>query len=132
MSKQPRLNLKDIISQPEPAVPHAPAMQHAEPEEARAVAPPVAVEAPQPRVVALPNARRPSKAAGKTISPGRQIEGTKQVAVYLPPAVHDQIRELAFHERAKIHSLILEGLDLLFKKRGLKSIDQLIKMSAEQ
>lgn len=131
MSKLPKLNLKDIISQPEPVEPQAAAMPHPEQEEVRAAPPPVVTEAPPPRVVALNTTRRPTKAASKTPSPGRQLEGTKQVAVYLPPAVHDQIRELAFHERAKIHSLILEGLDLLFKKRGLKSIDQLMKDSAE-
>lgn len=127
MSKQPKFDLKSIINQPDPIEPPA----AIEPEEARAVAPPPVVEAPPSRVVALPNARRPAKTTSRTVSPGRQLEGTKQVAVYLPPAVHDQIRELAFHERAKIHSLILEGLDLLFKKRGLKSIDQLLRNAAE-
>ena len=62
-------------------------------------------------------------------APVRRTGGTKattiQQAVYLPPAVHDQLRELAFAERAKMHGLLMEGLDLVFRKRGLKSITEL-------
>jgi hypothetical protein len=43
----------------------------------------------------------------------------------LPPAVHDQLRELAFSERVKMHTLIMEGLDAVFRARGLKSIEEL-------
>jgi hypothetical protein len=45
--------------------------------------------------------------------------------VYLPPAVHDQLRELAFSERVKMHTLLMEGLDLVFKARGLKPLADL-------
>ena len=34
---------------------------------------------------------------------------TIQQTVYLPPAVHDQLRELAFAERVKMHSILMEG-----------------------
>ena len=47
---------------------------------------------------------------------------TVQQTVYLPPAVHEQLRELAFSERVKMHSLIMEGLDAVFRTRGMKSI----------
>ena len=50
---------------------------------------------------------------------------TVQQTVYLPPAVHDQLRELAFSERVKMHALLMEGLDLVFKARGLKSLAEL-------
>jgi hypothetical protein len=52
-------------------------------------------------------------------------EATIQQTVYLPPAVHDQLRELAFSERVKMHALIMEGLDAVFRARGMKSIADL-------
>jgi hypothetical protein len=62
-------------------------------------------------------------------SPARRRSATKdatiQQTVYLPPAVHDQLRELAFSERVKMHAIIMEGLDAVFRARGLKSIEEL-------
>ena len=43
----------------------------------------------------------------------RRRAATIQQTVYLPPGVHDQLRELAFAERVKMHSLLTEGLALL-------------------
>jgi len=40
--------------------------------------------------------------------------------VYLPSAVHEQLRQLAFEERRKMHDYLVEGLDRVFKNRGLK------------
>jgi hypothetical protein len=51
----------------------------------------------------------------------------RQMSVYLEPPVYDQLRDLAHAERAKMHGLMLEALDLLFKQRGARSIDQLVK-----
>ena len=36
-------------------------------------------------------------------------------------------RDLAHAERTKMHGLMLEALDLLFKQRGSRSIEQLVK-----
>ena len=49
----------------------------------------------------------------------------RQMSVYLEPPVYDQLRDLAYAERTKMHALLLEGLDLLFKQRGARSIAQL-------
>lgn len=49
----------------------------------------------------------------------------RQMSVYLEPPVYDQLRDLAYAERAKMHALMLEALDLLFKQRGARSITQL-------
>ena len=49
-------------------------------------------------------------------------DATVQQTVYLSPAVHDQLRELAFAERVKMHALIMEGLDAVFLQRGMKPI----------
>jgi len=48
-----------------------------------------------------------------------------KTTVYVPQAVYEQWRELAFTERKKMHDYLIEGLDLVFKKRGLKSIKEL-------
>lgn len=39
-------------------------------------------------------------------------------SLYLPPAVQDRLREIAFTERKKIHDLFLEGIDLVIESRG--------------
>jgi hypothetical protein len=53
---------------------------------------------------------------------------TIQQTVYLSPAVHDQLRELAFAERVKMHTILMEGLDLVFKARGLKPLSELARV----
>ncbi len=52
-------------------------------------------------------------------------ERARQMSVYLEPPVYDQLRDLAHAERTKMHALMLEGLDLLFRQRGARSIAQL-------
>ena len=49
----------------------------------------------------------------------------RQMSVYLEPPVYDQLRDLAHAERTKMHGLMLEALDLLFRQRGTRSIEQL-------
>ena len=50
---------------------------------------------------------------------------TVQQTAYLPIPVHEQLRRLAFEERVKMHDYIMEGLDLVFEKRGLPSVQEL-------
>ncbi|SFG93844.1 ribbon-helix-helix domain-containing protein [Methylobacterium gossipiicola] len=52
-------------------------------------------------------------------------ERARQMSVYLEPPVYDQLRDIAHAERAKMHGLMLEALDLLFKQRGARSIRHL-------
>lgn len=42
----------------------------------------------------------------------------QHTSVYIPRAAHERLREIAFHERVKMHDLIMEGLDLVIEKRG--------------
>ena len=49
----------------------------------------------------------------------------KQQTAYLPISVYEQLRQLAFEERAKMHDYLMEGLDHVFKVRGLPSIAEL-------
>ena len=53
--------------------------------------------------------------------------GVKKPSVYLKPPVYEQLRRLAFEERKKMHGYLLEGLDRVFRSRGLPGIADLEK-----
>lgn len=78
--------------------------------------------------VPTPTEGPPAAEAGPEPSLARRKAMTIQQTVYLPPAVHDQLRELAFAERVKMHTILMEGLDLVFKTRGLKPLSELTRM----
>ena len=99
MSKQPKLSLASIV----------------------AAAAPSPTNKPSADVVQFPPAGAPGGAKPR----GTLKERAKQLSVYLEPPVHDQLRDIAYTERTKIHQLMLEALDLLFKNRGALSIQQL-------
>ena len=84
-------------------------------------------EAPEP--VEPTPLRRPAAGspAGVPTTPRRTINNRpiKQQTVYLPIPVYEQLRRVAFDEREKMHTLIMEGLDRVFKDRGLRSIAEL-------
>jgi hypothetical protein len=69
-----------------------------------------------------------ARAAAET--PEARSEIVRQT-LYLPLPVFDQLRDLFFEEqrgqvkRRRMHDYFLEGIDLLFKDRGLKSIEEL-------
>lgn len=99
---------------------------------ARAPAAPEATEEPAAKPAAKSRAKatkpapvakvdKPAPAKGR----GTDLHGIKQQTLYLPEPVHEQLRELAYSERVRMHPLIMEGLDLLFQKRGLRSIAKL-------
>lgn len=96
MSKPPKLSLAAIVAAASP-----PARQTAE-------------------IVSLDRGPPPPRAAATTLK-----QRARQMSVYLEPAVYDQLRDIAYAERAKMHGLMLEALDLLFKQRGTRSIAQL-------
>lgn len=54
-----------------------------------------------------------------------KVSKTIQQTAYLPRPVHEQLRRLAFDERHKMHDYLMEGLDLVFQKRGLPSLNEL-------
>ncbi len=53
--------------------------------------------------------------------PGRRRAEIRQQTLYLPPAVHDQLRELAFAERVKMHALIMARVQNLCRPARLKA-----------
>ena len=71
-----------------------------------------------------PDAAVPEDASAirKPIGKRRRV---KQQTAYLPVPVYEQIRRLAFEENTKMHSLLMEGLDRVFKHRGLPSIAEI-------
>lgn len=81
---------------------------------------------PVVREAALPPGAAPSADVVEMKTAARRRSATKdatvQQTVYLPPTVHEQLRELAFSERVKMHALIMEGLDAVFRARGMRSI----------
>jgi hypothetical protein len=97
MPKPPKLSLKSIV-----AATAAPAIQEAKVVQFRS------------------EPARPGASGGGTLK-----ERSKQLSVYLDPAVYDQLRDIAYTERTKIHPLMLEALDLLFSNRGARSIREL-------
>ena len=56
---------------------------------------------------------------------GGKRPAVRQQTVYLPIPVYEQLRRLAFEERAKMHDFLIQGLDLVFKEKGLKSVAEL-------
>ncbi len=58
--------------------------------------------------------------------PGQRAH-VKQLTLYLPHPIYKQLRELAFHEEKRMHSLLMEGLDRVFADRGAPSIEQLTR-----
>ena len=116
MPKPPKLSLAAIVAS---ATPPAKALP-------KTLAKPAALSAAHPGRPAqggaeivqldLPAPRR----GGHTLK-----ERARQMSVYLEPPVYDQLRDLAHAERTKMHALMLEGLDLLFRQRGARSIAQL-------
>ena len=50
---------------------------------------------------------------------------TVRYTAYLPRPVYRQLKELAFTHDRKMHEFVLEGLDLVFRENGLRSIHDL-------
>jgi len=67
----------------------------------------------------------PGPAAAAPPPPASLRPGVKQQTVYLPLPVYEQLRRVAFDERVKMHQLLLEGLDRVFRDRGLPGLDEL-------
>lgn len=66
---------------------------------------------------ALPTAlHEPTRASGR-----KPKKGIVHTSLYLPEAVHEALRGVAFKERVKIHDIVLEGIGLALKARGSSS-----------
>src|SRR5215470_17203113 len=68
--------------------------------------------------------RRRRSTAGKESAPAKPAarwprSDIKHTSVYLPEAAYEALRQVAFDERRKIHDLLMEGVELALKKRGI-------------
>ena len=59
-----------------------------------------------------------AEAPAAPVVPVRSKPDVQHTSVYIPRTAHERLREIAFHERVKMHDLIMEGLDLVIEKRG--------------
>ena len=73
------------------------------------------------------SARPTPRHAGATGAVAKQTERPPIVhtSLYLPEPVYEALRKIAFEERLKIHDVVLEGIDLAFRRRGYPSIEGL-------
>jgi hypothetical protein len=71
-------------------------------------------------------AKRSKSRPAPSSAPRKPAEGlrphTVHSSLYLPEQVYEALRETAFHERCKIHDIIMEGIGAALKKRGYPSI----------
>ena len=71
----------------------------------------------------------PQETAAATVTPqAASAPGapeTVRYTAYLPRPVYRQLKELAFTHDRKMHEFVLEGLDLVFREHGLRSIHDL-------
>ncbi|MEZ5823235.1 MAG: hypothetical protein R3C97_00340 [Geminicoccaceae bacterium] len=93
-----------------------------------------AILEPEPQAASVASqgpARRSSPAADEASAPRARTlpekKPIKQQTVYLPIPVYEQMRRLAFEERCKMHDLLMEGLDRVFRDRGLPAMEELRK-----
>jgi hypothetical protein len=121
MSKPPKTDFKALI-----AGQVAPAAQPESDVRPVVEESPVPAASPAPReVVALKPRRSPP--AQKPVGEGTLKQRAHQLSVYLEVPVYDALRDIAYSERTKLHPLILEGIDMVLKKRGSPSIKELTK-----
>jgi hypothetical protein len=65
----------------------------------------------------------PTEAA--TTRPRERVKGTQPYTAYIPDPAYEQLRRLAFEEREKMHKYLLDGLDMVFRQKGLPTIAEL-------
>jgi hypothetical protein len=68
---------------------------------------------------------RPSPSRAAREPPDGSQKKIVHSSLYLPEPVYEALRETAFHERRKIHDLIMEGIDAVLKKRRYPSVEDL-------
>lgn len=62
-----------------------------------------------------------------TRAPAVKVKST----LYLDPAVHRKLQEIAFEQRIKLHDLYLDAIDLLLREAGQRSIAEIIGHSGK-
>jgi hypothetical protein len=60
----------------------------------------------------------PARAEVEAANKAAKARAVQHTSVYIPRVAYDRLREIAFHERKKIHDVIMEGVDLAIAARG--------------
>ena len=68
--------------------------------------------------------RKPIKAPAG-LKTDREPSAVVHSSVYFPTPVYEVLRKVAFEERAKIHDLVMEGINTVLQRRGYPSIERL-------
>ena len=72
-----------------------------------------------------PKARPTASSASREPAGRRPRPDVVHSSLYLPDAVYEALREIAFKERCKIHDLVMEGISLALRKRGYPAVGDL-------
>lgn len=59
------------------------------------------------------------------LEPAQEGPEMMRTSLYIPRAVHDKLREIAFVERVKVNDLLVQGIDQVLTKRGFPSTAEL-------
>jgi hypothetical protein len=74
----------------------------------------------------LPKRRNPpTRPRAETPSRPPERPAVIHSSLYLPAPVYEALRQIAFDERAKIHDLVMQGIEAVLRKRGYPSVDDL-------
>lgn len=72
----------------------------------------------------------PIPTTNENVKPKSSIKKKQSIPIYVDPLLHDALHVLVFSERHKktsFQSLFIEALDLLFKQRGLPSVEEITR-----
>jgi hypothetical protein len=72
-----------------------------------------------------PNNRPRSAKSSREPAQPRERPEIVHTSLYVPKAVYQALREIAFKEDCKVHDLVMEGIDLALGKRGYPSFQRL-------
>lgn len=67
--------------------------------------------------------------AAEVQTTGSPVKGESELfrtSLYLNRAVHEKLREIAFHERKRVNELLIEGLDKIFAERGYPTSHEMV------
>lgn len=71
-------------------------------------------------------ARTTPRRVGAPVAPAEaEARALVRSTLYLPGAVHEALREVAYQERCKIHDVIMSGIDVELRRRGYPGVEAL-------
>jgi hypothetical protein len=75
----------------------------------------------------VPKTRRIARSARRPRKTGAAPEPLPIVhsSLYLPEPVYEALRRIAFDEHAKIHDLVMQGIDTVLRRHGYPSVEDL-------